>query len=106
VIIFDENEQATRTSPPAVLSWRQSDAAMGLLAAWKRNKGRLGESRTIGRGKLDPVEDDRGEGSMYRSVTESRQNKSEKRKTFYWLEGVIFASALLIGVILLLGLTV
>lgn len=43
---------------------------------------------------------------MYRSVTESRQNRNEKRKAVYWLEGILFASAVLVGVVFLFGLSV
>ena len=68
--------------------------------------GTAGLTGTWLRGKKNRFSEEPGEGGMYRSVTESRQNRSEKRKTFYWLEGVIFASALLVGVVLLLGLSV
>ena len=41
---------------------------------------------------------------MYRSVTESRQEESERRRLWRWAEGVLVSLVVLVGVTFLFGL--
>ena len=109
----------TRTQARAVISLRNKDPFGGrgprvLDVAFPRTGGKpvppearcTRQGNGFSKGKNARLKEGRREGAMYRSVTESRQNRNEKRKAVYWLEGILFASAVLVGVVFLFGLSV